>query len=364
MIEYVLLATVLVIAIIFIAYIVIKSKKTATTAVLPPVYKPPSYVPANDYIYTPPPPPPVSYEPAKPAEPAYVPPAYVPPVYTPPVYVPPPEPVKPAEPVPVIKKSYGRGVGSSMKCTLDEDSEGGLCYKKCDPGYKGVGPVCWETCSSDTIDTGAFCLKPANTIIMDRYQRTGAGRIPDKLPCNTWDSSWADTGLDCYIPPDIYPKGRSVGWNGSCNSDETKVCQGICGASFVACYKNCKPGYQDDGETCRKTDIGIRKTLSERLRCRSDEDESGGLCYPKCNPGYTTGPGDILFCTKRTCPSEYADTGLTCYRGPVTTTKKSYGRGVGNVLSICDLGQEKDSGLCYTQCGNGYHGVGPVCWEN
>lgn len=48
------------------------------------------------------------------------------------------------------KKSYGRGVGGTMKCDLEtEDLNGLLCYPKCQPRdgkvYKGVGPVCWET---------------------------------------------------------------------------------------------------------------------------------------------------------------------------------------------------------------------------
>jgi len=30
----------------------------------------------------------------------------------------------------------------------------------------------------------------------------------------------------------------------------------------------------------------------------------------------------------------------------------------------CKPGQEKDAGLCYEKCRDGYHGVGPVCWAN
>lgn len=28
----------------------------------------------------------------------------------------------------------------------------------------------------------------------------------------------------------------------------------------------------------------------------------------------------------------------------------------------CDSGEEMDAGLCYPKCGDGYKGVGPVCW--
>lgn len=43
----------------------------------------------------------------------------------------------------LLKKSYGRTAGKPMGCKKDEEKGGALCYPKCKPGYKGVGPVCW-----------------------------------------------------------------------------------------------------------------------------------------------------------------------------------------------------------------------------
>src|SRR5271154_7178200 len=44
--------------------------------------------------------------------------------------------------------------------------------------------------------------------------------------------------------------------------------------------------------------------------------------------------------------------------------KASYGRGIGTVpKGVCGA-QEEDAGLCYAPCKAGYHGVGPVCWNN
>ena len=50
------------------------------------------------------------------------------------------------------KNAYGRGVGviPNAICAPDEDLDAGLCYPKWDPGYHGVGPVCW----ADVIDIG------------------------------------------------------------------------------------------------------------------------------------------------------------------------------------------------------------------
>lgn len=41
----------------------------------------------------------------------------------------------------------------------------------------------------------------------------------------------------------------------------------------------------------------------------------------------------------------------------------AYGRGVGQAISACGTGEEKDGLLCYPDCQTGYTGVGPVCWQ-
>lgn len=44
--------------------------------------------------------------------------------------------------------------------------------------------------------------------------------------------------------------------------------------------------------------------------------------------------------------------------------RHSYGRGVGRPLHSCpDHAPEQDGLLCYPPCREGYHGVGPICWE-
>ena len=58
-------------------------------------------------------------------------------------------------------KSYGRGVGEPLGCADNEEMNAGLCYPKCQVGYKGVGPVCLlESCPSGFRDDGALCGKP------------------------------------------------------------------------------------------------------------------------------------------------------------------------------------------------------------
>jgi len=77
------------------------------------------------------------------------------------------------------KDSYGRGVGVPMICSSDQEQDAGLCYPKCNPGYKGVGPVCWgNSCTGDfTYLCGALCVTDAQAckditkaIIGDSFQ--------------------------------------------------------------------------------------------------------------------------------------------------------------------------------------------------
>jgi hypothetical protein len=76
-----------------------------------------------------------------------------------------------------------------------------------------------------------------------------------------------------------------------------------------------------------------------------------------------------------TCGDKSEDAGL-CYEkcrsgyhgeGPVCWEDKaeapSYGRSAGTVPKlVCKQGQDQDAGLCYESCREGYRGVGPVCW--
>jgi hypothetical protein len=49
----------------------------------------------------------------------------------------------------IKKKSYGRGPGSTPKCSPDLDDDGGVCYPKCKEGYEGTGPICWQSGSGN-----------------------------------------------------------------------------------------------------------------------------------------------------------------------------------------------------------------------
>ena len=57
------------------------------------------------------------------------------------------------------KESYDRGTGTPRpQCPPNEEEDAFLCYNKCQSGFRGVGPVCWENCpSSKPISCGVMC---------------------------------------------------------------------------------------------------------------------------------------------------------------------------------------------------------------
>lgn len=47
----------------------------------------------------------------------------------------------------------------SMSCASGLEYDAGLCYKKCDTGYYGVGPVCWAKPPNGWVDCGMGAAK-------------------------------------------------------------------------------------------------------------------------------------------------------------------------------------------------------------
>jgi hypothetical protein len=174
--------------------------------------------------------------------------------------------------------SSPRGVGTiPNQCPPNQDYDAGLCYPKCNAGYKGVGPVCWASCPSGFRDDGAFCAKPG-------------------------------------------PYGRGAGYPWKFGD----------GLNLNNARKRCE---KDNSQGCEK---------------------SGEIMYPKCRANFHA--VGCCVCSPD-CPAGFTDMGVSC-------TKPSYGRGVGKIPTSCSNGKVNQGGLCYTPCGAGYHGVGPVCWAD
>jgi hypothetical protein len=186
------------------------------------------------------------------------------------------------------------------------------------------------------------------------------------VPLNTCPPGTEQDGLLCYPP---------------CND-------GYYGVGPV-CWQKCPDGFRDDGAFCRKPDeygrgagrvpdvtcppgfsqrgIGAAawcdngptlpwdlQTTAAGVGCHDDEEINGGLCYPRCAPNFH--PVGCCVCSAD-CPADFgADMGVSC-------TKQTYGRGAG-VPMICAPDQQQDAALCYPPCQEGFHLVGPLCWQD
>jgi hypothetical protein len=145
------------------------------------------------------------------------------------------------------------------------------------------------------------------------------------------------------------------------------LCYEPCPAGFkgaaTKCLSICPPGWIDDGFTCRQdtvvtSKLGYDRGAGRPLVCASNQEQQGGLCYPRCAPGYY-GVGPVCW---QQCKAGYADHGVTCFRHIFDFYgKHTYGRGAGGPLTACPTGMEKQGALCYPRCAPGYTGTLTMC---
>ncbi|MFT3908355.1 MAG: RICIN domain-containing protein [Ferruginibacter sp.] len=194
------------------------------------------------------------------------------------------------------RQSYIENPNPLTDCPPGKQKHLALCYPRCRDGYEIRLDRCWQTgCPSGFKDDGlTTCWKPLD------YGR-GAGRIPD---------------VSC--PPGT-PHQRGIGAAAWCDNFGS---------------------------------IPL-KTSKATIGCRGDEEYTGGLCYPKCRPGYTKTTNN--FCTA-ICPPNMSNSGAGCL-------KDNYYNTAGTPL-VCGPGLIQDGALCYKACKQGYHMVAGVCWQN
>lgn len=131
------------------------------------------------------------------------------------------------------------------------------------------------------------------------------------------------------------------------------------------CYANCPTGYTDDGLFCRKdAHIFVKASYTRGpgvpMICATNQEGQGGLCYPKCQVGYS-GAGPVCW---QNCKAGYADHGATCFKHIFDFYgKHSYGRGAGVGVSACAAGLERSGALCYPRCAAGFSGTVASCFQ-
>jgi hypothetical protein len=193
-----------------------------------------------------------------------------------------------------------------------------FCWRQSNTRGVGLIPGRPADCPEGYTNNGATCGRGANT-----YGAPSVlGRCPD---------GYTNTGLTCYRGPTVYGKG--------CTTVFKKYA--------------CSAGYTDIGCLCGK---GADTLGANTMVCPEGYHQSGitKRCIVNCDEGYTnTGetcfkPLAVLGMGAMTCNPEEQRSGARCY--PMDST--------------CGSAREEDAGLCYSKCRDGFHGVGPVCWQN
>ncbi|MBI1890665.1 MAG: DUF3421 domain-containing protein [Burkholderiales bacterium] len=185
-----------------------------------------------------------------------------------------------AEPEFCWRDSYGRGVGTIPgTCPNGLEKVGLLCYDRCPAGMERKGLDCHSVCPSGMRDDGLFCRK-------SEYGR-GAG-----YPWKFGDKAFS---LD--------------GARGRCARDNPQGCE----KNGEIIYPKCKSGYhafgccicRPDTPNCGALGLGGQFDLScakkiqiasapKTANCSPGEEYDAGLCYKKCNDGYS-GVGPVCW---------------------------------------------------------------------
>ena len=170
-------------------------------------------------------------------------------------------------------KTSTRGWGHALSaCREGEEKSGLICYPQCQQGYTGVGPVCWQDCPQGMRVQGAFCAKAKP------YGR-GTGHTSEETCkqkehggsaiCEKWGMLW-------------YPK---------CD-------QGYYAFACCVCEQTCPEGMADVQLSCTKKSSG--RGVGKPMICDPKYEQSGLLCYPKCDAGRGVGPVCWGYCPEGT----------------------------------------------------------------
>jgi len=128
------------------------------------------------------------------------------------------------------KRTYGRGVGIVPTDCGSKELDAGLCYDKCNQGYYGVGPVCWQICPAGYENHPASCYKD----LLNWFWKGSYGRGVGTVPGSCQDSKQYDAGL-CYpYCEDTFYGVGPVCWK-RCAGSTSVDCGAACGSSGLAC---------------------------------------------------------------------------------------------------------------------------------
>lgn len=184
------------------------------------------------------------------------------------------------------RHSYGRGVGVPVSaCPEGQEKDAWLCYRTCEDigkeGWKGVGPVCWQSCPAGFRDDGAYCFKPK------AYGR-GVG-FPWKF------------GDKAFSLKNAKKRCEKKHGAGQCEKSGAiyypKCKPGFRAIGCCVCSPRCPSGMTDIGISCQKKSKG--RGVGKPMICKKGQAYDAGLCYTPCKDHYH-GVGPVCW---QDCPS-------------------------------------------------------------
>lgn len=223
-----------------------------------------------------------------------------------------------------------RSIGQVPHFCSGEYSEWGLsaCYKPCQDGFSSNGvDLCSRNCPEGWTANGELCNATRAVVLTGfctgEYPNLFDGRcyksgveLPSGLTktpigsCPTW---YIDAGLSCWRGnplviklKDKCPKDYDL--NGTlCNGKSTPVsCPEDYFVQGPLCSLNTTKQLNKDEEVITMKSSYPRESISHS--CRENEENSNGLCYPKCQSG-STGVGPSCW---QVCPAHLLSCGIGC----------------------------------------------------
>ena len=105
--------------------------------------------------------------------------------------------------------------------------------------------------------------------------------------------------------------------------------------------------------------VGPLFQFGEKCPEGSHQESPGGLCFPNCPDGYKA--DGAFLCYKQY--DGFDQNGGNGELHTLTSITKHILLDTGTVPTDCG-DRDNDAGICYPKCRPGFHGVGPLCWQD
>ena len=106
--------------------------------------------------------------------------------------------------------------------------------------------------------------------------------------------------------------------------------------------------------------VGPLFQFGEKCPEGTHQESPGGLCFPDCPAGYKS--DGAFLCYKQY--DGYDQNGGNGQLHTLTSITKNIPLDTGTIPSDCGPDRDNDAGICYPKCRPGFHGVGPLCWQD